>query len=156
MCDGSHDCIMNVTITSFSQVEKMLVYITIKMPEDETDKTYRKEFMKSTFDVSRILNGIYGSPVVSVFMSNFLKSCDFELKMPFPPVKVEVKSLITLLKDFFQRTYHITNLVVNNLFPVLVESLPGIAILRFVGKIAGSKQPTFFCEMQFRGKLTAG
>lgn len=83
ICDGSHDCIMNVTITSF---EKMLLYITLKMPEEETDKTYRKEFMKSTFDVSRILNGIYGSPIVSVFMRNFLKSCDFELKMPFSPV----------------------------------------------------------------------
>lgn len=154
-CDGKADCIVNCTITSFHTVEKMTLYVTVKIPENSNDRKYSKELVKTVVQLERYLNRKNGNHLVTAFLSHFLDSIDFEPALPFPPVSV--KSIILIIIStminfiFFQRTYAMKNIVIGDYFPIISTTF-GMVDLKFVGKISGYKQSMFFCRMQFYGQ----
>lgn len=89
---------MNVTITNIAAVEKMILYVTISLPENTADKLYRKEVVRSVFDVEKILKGIRGVPVIGAIMDDFFKAADFEARFPFPPVSCKEECLKFLIQ----------------------------------------------------------
>lgn len=89
-CDGLQECEVDFTITTFLAIEKLKMYINIRLPQSEDDKFYRKELVRGVFDVDKILKGIRGVPFMGETMDHFLKSADFEARFPLPPVIINV------------------------------------------------------------------
>lgn len=74
------------TYDSLVVIEKMMVQLKIMVPADENDKSFQKQFFKTSIDVQKLFNGVQGSFVLKVIMENFFKSIDFEPKFPLPKV----------------------------------------------------------------------
>lgn len=64
----------------------MHVYVTVSLPENTADTFYRKEVIRSVFDIEKILKGIRGVPIIGAIMEDFFKAADFAARFPFPPV----------------------------------------------------------------------
>lgn len=77
---------MNITIETKEIVQKLIVFMTINVPESETDLEYRREFFKASVDAEKILDGKFGSFVVKAMMENFITSMEFNPKFPFKKV----------------------------------------------------------------------
>lgn len=80
--DGVHDSILNVSMETFDTIENILVSAIIKVPANEKDKNYLKEFYRIAVHMKKLFNGIEAS-----FVSNIRHSIDFELKFPFQKVE---------------------------------------------------------------------
>lgn len=65
-----------------------MMHIKVNFPDDPEDKNYSREFMKTSVDVRKILEGAGGNFLVRSFMENIYKSIDFELKFPIKKVSV--------------------------------------------------------------------
>lgn len=90
--DGIHDTLINATFTTKVEVKKLLVYVSIRLPESRNDEQYKREFLKTTFDVEKLFNGIFSNVLGRSFMENFRSSANFELKLPLKTVsEIEVK-----------------------------------------------------------------
>lgn len=85
-CDGLQECKVDFTVTTFLAIEKLKMYINIRLPQTPDDKFYRKELVRSVFDVDKILNGIRGVPFVGAAIEDFSKLADFDPRFPLPPV----------------------------------------------------------------------
>lgn len=79
--------VVNATIQSFVTATNGLVYVSINFPDDENDQKYQKQFLRTSFDVQKVLKGIYSNPIAKNFIQNLNDSIDFELKLPFKPVR---------------------------------------------------------------------
>lgn len=85
---------MNVTIFLFVVINKVIVKVSINIPEDNSDKNFRREFFRTSIDVEKIFDGIQGNFASRAFMENFYKSIDFEPKMPLEKVDSTLKNYI--------------------------------------------------------------
>lgn len=85
--DGSGGSLLNATLELFETIENFLASIIVRVPANEKDKNYQKEFYRTTIDFKKVLKGIQPSFVAKVIMENFQKAADFEVKFPFQKVK---------------------------------------------------------------------
>lgn len=60
--NAASDAVSNATIDVFETVVSMKVYVRIRLPEDKNDKTFKKELLKTSIDVGKILSGHVGQP----------------------------------------------------------------------------------------------
>lgn len=77
---------MDFTVTTFVSIEKLKMYINIRLPQTSDDKFYRKELVRSVFDVDKILNGIRNVPFIGAAIEDFSKLADFDPRFPLQPV----------------------------------------------------------------------
>lgn len=77
---------ISATFDSLFVIEKMMVQLKLMVPSDDNDKSFQKEFFRTSIDVQKLFNGVQGNFIVKVIMENFFKSIDFEPKLPFPKV----------------------------------------------------------------------
>lgn len=83
VADGST---ITATYDSLVVIEKMMMQLKIMVPADDNDKSFQKEFFRTSIDVQKLFNGIQGNFIVKVMMENFFKSIDFEPKFPLQKV----------------------------------------------------------------------
>lgn len=91
--DGVHDSLVNSTYISAVDIERMILNFKVKVPANELDENYQKDFFQTTIDVEKFLKGVRGNYVINTFMGNFVKSLDFEPSFPFKKVKIERNTL---------------------------------------------------------------
>lgn len=82
------DAVFNATINVFETVESMKAYVTIRVPEDKNDRLFKKELMKTSIDIAKVLSRNAGNFLIRGMLENLLKSFDFEPTFPFPPVNI--------------------------------------------------------------------
>lgn len=87
-CDGSNECVVNCVITSYFAIEKMKVYMTVKLPENEDDNEFRFQLLKTIIDVEKFFKGCKANPMVHFIVADFFRAIDFEPKLPLPPVRI--------------------------------------------------------------------
>lgn len=75
----------------------MIGNVRITTPIDDDDKTYEKQFFRTSIDVEKLLKGVQGNFVMKVFLENFFQSIDFEPK--FPMKKVRIKYFLENTKE---------------------------------------------------------
>lgn len=80
--EKDHNCRLNYTFNFIKDIESGFAYISINIPIDAGDENYQKQVLKTTFDVTKVLNGVRGNFVTSVLMENIQQSVNFELKLP--------------------------------------------------------------------------
>lgn len=149
--DGIHDTLMNVTVTTFVEVKKVLLYLSIKLPESSNDKQYKREFLKTSFDIEKLFNGIFSNFIGRAVMENFKSTANFELKFPFKPARtlrlICCVSILTCL--FLQRdSYRITNLTLNEKFIPPMVKPKNLSNLRFIAKIPTQKSMVFVANVE--------
>jgi hypothetical protein len=90
--DGISSVSGNVTVENLAVITKMLNYFKIKIPENENDKSYQKEFLKTVIDAEKALNGVQSNILVSNLVHSFLKSGEQEIKFPIAKVSAIIRN----------------------------------------------------------------
>lgn len=90
------ESLTNVTAVTHVNVTKLFVYVSFRVPENENDREYRRELIRTVVDVEKVLNGLQSNPVVKGYVDNILKYVDFEVKFPARPVSVGLKFYVKL------------------------------------------------------------
>lgn len=69
-------------------MEKVWIYIKFRQPSSPDDRDYKTILMHTVVDVDKIFKGVYTNFVMKAIMDIVTSgSLDFELKLPFPPVR---------------------------------------------------------------------
>lgn len=76
----------NYSIEFIKTVNKVKIYLFLNIPENENDRDFRKELVKTVIDCNKFFNGVYANPFVKYAVHSALSSAQFELKMPMKPV----------------------------------------------------------------------
>jgi hypothetical protein len=84
--NGSNGFIMNVKIDIFRPISKVLLYLKINLAENENDREYRKEILRTVFDVEKMVRGISGNSLWKSIAMSIGESMDFEFKFPLKKV----------------------------------------------------------------------
>lgn len=67
------ESVSNITIVSYVNVTKLLVYVSLRIPENKSYREYKQELVKTVADVEKVLKGLQSNPVVNGFVDNILK-----------------------------------------------------------------------------------
>jgi hypothetical protein len=82
--DEIHSYALDFTLNLLAAVTKLLVYVKIRIPEDEHDKNFSKEIIRTVVDVERTLNGtnrnLFVAKVAEGLSKGALKMLKFPLK----------------------------------------------------------------------------
>lgn len=85
--DRVSSTIFNVTCELKADIAKAQIIFKISLPENDNDRSYSREFFKTSIDAVRIANGIQGNSILRSLAGSFLKAIDFEIKFPFKKVQ---------------------------------------------------------------------
>lgn len=87
----------NYTLEIIKTINKFKIYLSLNRPENENDREFRKEAIRTVIDSDKFFNGVYANPFVKfLFVPTLFPSAQFELKMPFKPVSLLLSSLENL------------------------------------------------------------
>lgn len=100
--DRIHDIIGNATVVNMVTVNKLRVYASVNIQENEHDHQFRRELFKIVVDCEKFFNGVYATPIVKYAIDLILKSAQFEPKLPFKPVSCFFTQKIKLSYNFIQ------------------------------------------------------
>lgn len=89
--DKVHELMIDVTLETFATLEKLVIYLKVSVPEDENDFQFKKEKLKTVFDISKLVRGMYGNPLIKTFLETFLKSANVTAAFPIKAVRFEVE-----------------------------------------------------------------
>lgn len=81
------ESVTNVTIVNFINVTKFLAYCTVRVPQNQIDREYKIQLLKTVADVDKILNGYQSNPLARAYVNNIMQFMDFEMKFPLKPVR---------------------------------------------------------------------
>lgn len=85
--DTEGNSISNVTFNTSVTLKKMLLYVTMKIAENEKDEKYKITLVRTVADAEKTVKSMQSNMIMRGFMSDMVKCMDFELKFPLPPVK---------------------------------------------------------------------
>lgn len=85
--DGIHDTLLNVTLDIYKAVQNVFVDFQIRLPESSDDNNYRTVFFRSKINAKKILQGVRGNFLITLFVDTIVKSLDFDLTFPMKKVR---------------------------------------------------------------------
>jgi hypothetical protein len=88
--DGIINFSANLTFDHLVVVSKMWCYIVIRILQDNNDKNYQKEFIKTVVDVEKAINGVQKNPIVALIAGSFVNSIEQGLKFPLKKVSLNL------------------------------------------------------------------
>lgn len=71
---------------TFVTFTKMLLYVTVKIAENQHDREYRRELVKTVIDVVRFTEATQNHPIGKLYLENLKKSIQFKVAYPLKPV----------------------------------------------------------------------
>lgn len=149
--DKKGNAVVNVTIVTFVELAKTLVYFKMTIGEDQTSNGYKREILNVVVDIERLFKGSQANPALKSFFDSIRESMDFKIKFPMPPVS---NKYFSVLESFFlitQGTYNIVNAGLKTSFLPLLQDTRGSLDLRFVGKIGRKSAMNFMGHVAFSG-----
>lgn len=66
---------------------KMVTYLKANVPENENDKKFKKEVVRTVVDMEKLTKGFSGNFVLKTAIDLFLNSFEFEYKFPMKKVR---------------------------------------------------------------------
>jgi hypothetical protein len=64
----------------------MWVYLKMKVPQDESDKAYQKELVKTVLDIEKAFKGSLNNSFIAILIKDLVESSERELKFPMAKV----------------------------------------------------------------------
>lgn len=83
LSDGIHDPIVNCTFQLYDTATHGYAYVSISIPENDSDQEYRKIVFKTVVDCNNFVRGNGASFLAKLFAENYKDTFDFEAKFPF-------------------------------------------------------------------------
>lgn len=84
--DGIYDTFVNVSYESFVDIHGVTFNFILRVPETSSDKNYGREFIRTSVNVEKFLNGNRGNFMTAILLEQLLKFIDFEAKFPLQKV----------------------------------------------------------------------
>lgn len=146
--DARRNSIVDVNFTTFITVTSERIYVKARVPENENDWEFKREFLSTVVETEKIYRGMHSNPLLKIFCSDIFKSMEFDMKFPFPPVRGHASQKTIFSRHSIQQGfYRIRNLSFD--YPFFVSKMRGVLELRFVGKTVGSNATKFFAHLVF-------
>lgn len=132
-------------------LERMTAHIKFFHLNVQGDKQYRKEFMRTSFDLEKLFSGGITSFIGMTFFGGLSEAADFPLK--FPLVRVSFKSMQVLIsknsEKLFKGVYRLRNYTITDQYLKFVANKDFIIDYRFTGnKKKGSKAMVFYAHIE--------
>lgn len=89
----NNETLMNFTVITFAEVEKLFVVMSVRFPTSNKDTEYENEVMKSTVDICKVFKRATGNFAVKIFTDNLKNSNGFPFECPLKPHTVQLKNL---------------------------------------------------------------
>lgn len=80
------DSVTNVTFVFHVTITRILLYASLRAPENANDREYKRKLVNTVVDLEKVLKGFQSNIWVKGYVDNVLKSMDFEFKLPLRPV----------------------------------------------------------------------
>jgi hypothetical protein len=84
--DKVHGCYANVTVQTFVDISKMLIYGKIKVPENKDDQKFQKTIADTVIDFEKALKGVKANFFASKVVEEVLKSSNNDFNFPLKKV----------------------------------------------------------------------
>jgi hypothetical protein len=84
---GGKSVSFDISGDTLAVITKTLVYIKIKIPENEFDRNFQKEIVRTVMDIEKVVQGTNRNFIINHLAERFLASSQFELKFPLPKVR---------------------------------------------------------------------
>ena len=85
--DRTQETTFNFNFYTFATLNNFRIYFSINLPENKDDVNFRKELVRTVVDYEKIVKGVFGNPIVKIFMEDIFSSMDFEPHLPIKPVR---------------------------------------------------------------------
>jgi hypothetical protein len=89
--DRIHPFLINVTFENLAVVSKMWVYLKIRAPESDDDKSYQKIFLNTVVDLDKVLKGMQKNFIVSKIFECIFDASQNQLRLPLKKVREREK-----------------------------------------------------------------
>lgn len=82
--------VSNLTFQSKVTILKILLYVKVRIAEDQSDSMYKREFFRTVIDLEKLFKGSQVNFLVKAYIDNIKKFMDFKVKFPMKPVSLVV------------------------------------------------------------------
>jgi hypothetical protein len=126
-------------------ITKLIGFLRVRIPENQNDKDFSREFMKVSVDVSKLLNG-QANFLVKMIAKIVLESCDRKVEFPLAKVRSTMIASISILKPE-QGIYRISNVTFDDSFVPDIYYFIKVQVvwdLKVVGRIKDGKKTVWF------------
>lgn len=151
MHDAKGNSVTNATFTTFVTITKSLLYLKMKVAENENDKEFKRQLISSVVDVDKVLKGFQSNFLISRFFAAFRKGMDLNFQHPLAPVGSFNFMRTSFWSILYQGVYKFVNITFTGPSTILFHNISGMVDLRFVGKIKGSSSNKFIAHMVYYG-----
>lgn len=79
----------NLTVETFTTITKVLIYFTCAVAEDNNDKEYRREVVRTVIDLGKFFKGLQGNPLMRKYIENIKEGLETQLTFPLPVVSFQ-------------------------------------------------------------------
>ena len=90
--DKVHDLVINLTIEHYVPLDNMVIYAKLNIPEDSDDRFFRKEVLKTVVNVGKLMNGVYGNPIIQAVFVRLIASRNSKPTFPITVVRILPKN----------------------------------------------------------------
>jgi hypothetical protein len=143
--DSNGVSIFNVVSDTRFVITKMIGFLRVRIPADQNDKEFTREFMKLSVDVEKVLGG-QANFLIKMIARMMLDSCDRKVEFPLAQVRsIVFASIANLLAH--QGIYRFNNMTFTDNFIPDIYYIIRVQVLwdlRVVGRIRGGKKTVWF------------
>lgn len=145
--DEKRNSIVNLSVQISKPLARVLIYARVNLAENEHDREYRREFIRTVVDAEKAYKGAQQNFLVSSYMKNMKRYMDFEVEFPLQPVSVFNSIFQSLVKSntvsIFKKTYRFINSMVDAHYLPALLNVKGFMEFRVLGKFEGIKSMTY-------------
>lgn len=84
--------VSNLTFQSKVTILKILIYVKVRIAEDQSGSQYKRELLKTVIDLEKLFKGSQVNFLVKAYINNIEKFMDFKVKFPMKPVSFVTKT----------------------------------------------------------------
>ena len=89
--DKIHDLLITVNTENFVSLDKLVLAAKINIPEDNNDRLFGREILRTVVDVGQLMNGVYGNPIIKSVVDIIMTKKGFNPSFPITPVRTSSK-----------------------------------------------------------------
>lgn len=94
--DQKRNSVVNLTIETIKTITKILIYVTLKVPENQNDREYRREVIRTVIDFGKFIENSQSNPVLRAFLDALKKGTQFKISYPMLPVSLMQLDLLLI------------------------------------------------------------
>ena len=151
--DKVQDLAITVGTENFVGLDKLVLAVKINIPEDNNDRLFQREILRTVVDIGKLLNGVYGNPIIKSVVDSITSKKGFNTSFPVTPVRTSSKSQYNSQDIFFQKNRTYENFTISSHFAPVPFDTRSEVNLRFTTKVTGKKKSQFLANMWFRGGI---